>query len=155
MRNLAITLTMLVALAGCQGPQSGVTSVPGHGAVTVTVQPNPIVATKVSGNTYDFPFDVIVRETGGRATTVQRITARVFLGGGITLANESWDAAAIRAMGYNPVLGPNTEQHYHFNPRKDVPDERLFNGVSAELRVEAVDDTGTAANSTTVVTVTR
>lgn len=155
MKNLAITLTMLVALAGCQGAQSGVTSVPGHGAVTITVQPNPIKATKVSGNTYDFPFDVIVRETGGRATTVRRVTARVVFGGGITLANEEWDAAAIRAMGYNPALGPNAEQHYRFNQRKEVPDDRLFNGVSAELKVEAVDDTGTVANATTVVTVTR
>jgi hypothetical protein len=155
MRNLAISLTLLIALAACQGPQSGVTSVPGHGAIAIQVVPNPIVATKVSGNTYDFPFEVVIRETGGRPTTVQRVTATVFLTGGLTLAEESWDGARIRSMGYNPVVGANSETRFQFNPRKEVPDDRLFNGVSAELKVEATDDTGTATSATTVVTVRR
>jgi hypothetical protein len=155
MKNLALSLTLLAALAACQGPQSGVTSVPGHGAVAVEVIPNPIVAKQVSGNTYDFPFEVVVRETGGRATTIQRVTANVFLSGGLSLARESWDAERIRSMGYNTTLGPNSEVRYRFTPRKDVPDERLFGGVSAELKVEATDDTGAATEATTVVTVRR
>jgi hypothetical protein len=155
MKNLALSLTLLAALAACQGPQSGVTSVPGHGAVAVEVIPNPIVAKQVSGNTYDFPFEVVVRETGGRATTIQRVTANVFLSGGLSLARESWDAERIRSMGYNTTLGPSSEVRYRFTPRKDVPDERLFGGVSAELKVEATDDTGAATEATTIVTVRR
>lgn len=155
MNKLAISIALLLVLAACQGPQSGVTSVPGHGAIAVQVTPNPIMATKVSGNTYDFPFEVVVRETGGRPTNVQRVKATVFLSGGLTLAEESWDAAKIRSMGYNPSIGANSETRYRFNPRKEVPDDRLFGGVSAELKVEAVDDTGTATSATTVVTVRR
>lgn len=113
------------------------------------------MATRVSGNTYDFPFEVIVRETGGRPVNVQRVTATVSLGGGLTLARESWDAERIRSMGYNTTLGPNSEIRYRFTPREEVPDERLFGGVSAELKVEATDDTGTETNATTVVTVRR
>lgn len=155
MKNLAISLTLLAALAACQSPQSGVTSVPGHGAVAIEVIPNPIVAKQVSGNTYDFPFEVVVRETGGRETTVQRVTANVFLSGGLSLARESWDADRIRSLGYNTTLGPHSEVRYRFTPRKDVPDDRLFGGVSAELKVEATDDTGAATEATTIVTVRR
>ena len=155
MKTLAISLTMLIALAACQGPQSGVTSVPGHGAIAIQVVPNPIMATKVSGNTYDFPFEVVVRETGGRPANVQRVSATVFLTGGLTLAEESWDAAQIRALGHNPSIGAHSETRYQFKPRKEVPDDRLFSGVSAQLKVEAVDDTGTATSATTVVTVRR
>jgi hypothetical protein len=155
MKNLALSFTLLAALAACQSPQPGVTSVPGHGAVAVEVIPNPIVAKQVSGNTYDFPFEVVVRETGGRATTVQRVTANVFLSGGLSLARESWDAERIRSLGYNTTLGPHSEVRYRFTPRKDVPDDRLFGGVSAELKVEATDDTGAATDATTIVTVRR
>jgi hypothetical protein len=155
MKTLGIAFLLLVALAACQTPQPAVTSVPGHGAVAIEVIPNPIVATPVSGNTYDFPFEVVVRETGGRATTVQRVTANVVLNGGLSLARESWDAERIRSMGYNTTLAANSEVRYRFSPRKEVPDDRLFGGVSAELTVEATDDTGTATSATTVVTVRR
>jgi len=155
MKQLATAVTLLLTLAACSGAQSGVTSVPGHGAVAIEVIPNPIMATLVSGNTYDFPFEVVVRETGGHSVTVQRVSARVFLGGGLTLANESWDAERIRSMGYNTTLAPNSEVRYRFSPRKEVPDDRLFGGVSAELTVDATDDTGAATSATTVVTVRR
>lgn len=129
---------------------------PGQGAIAIEVVPNPIVATPMSGsNAYDFPFEVVVRETGGRSITVQRVTATVSLGGGLTLGRESWDADRIRSMGYNITIGPNSEVRYRFSPRRDVPDDRLFGGVQAELKVEATDDTGAATSATTVVTVRR
>lgn len=145
---------ILLALAACQrGPQSGMTSVPGHGAITIQVVPNPIVAKPVSGSTYDFPFDVVVRETGGRAITVRRVTVTVFGPGGLSLGNDSWDEQQIRAMGHSTIVAAYSEERLHFNVRKDVPDERLFSSVSAELKVEATDDTGSETSATTAVTV--
>ena len=155
MRRLALSLT-LIALAACgSGPQSGVRSVPGQGAIAVQVDPNPIRATHVSGETYDFPFEVIVRETGGRPVNVTRVSATVKGMGGLTFANESWDAARIRSMGYSTSVAANGELRYRFAPRKEVPDERLFGGVTAQLTVEAVDDGGSATSASTAVTVTR
>lgn len=119
------------------------------------VDPNPIRATHVSGETYDFPFHVVVRETGGRPVNVTRVSATVHGPGGLTFARESWDAERIRSMGYSTSVGPNGELRYRFAPRKEVPDERLFGGVSAQLTVDAADDTGTPTSASTVVTVTR
>ena len=155
MKIKRLPFALLIALAACSGAQTGMTSIPGQGAVAIDVVPNPIVATRVSGNTYQFPFEVVVRETGGRPVTVRRVTATVSLGGGLTLGRESWDAEQIRAMGYDTSLGANSETRFRFSPTREVPDERLFGGVSAELKVEAVDDTGAAINATTVVTVSR
>jgi hypothetical protein len=155
-RRIAFALA-LVALAACSssGPGTDTTSVPGRGALAVTVVPNPIVARLVSGTTYDFAFEVIVRETGGRPVTVSNVTALVQLPGGFTVARESYDANQIRALGYPTTVPANGELRYRFAPRKEVPDERLFGGVSAKLTVEGSDDSGAPVSTSTTVTVTR
>jgi hypothetical protein len=153
--RLALAISLLV-FAGCaSGPRTGPASVPGRGAITVEVEPNPIVATQVSGNMYEFPFHVIVRESGGRAVNVTRVSATVKGMGGLTFARESWDANQIRAMGYATSVGANGELRYRFAPRREVPDVRLFGGVSAQLTVEGTDDLAAPASASTVVTVTR
>ena len=146
----------LIFLAACASGSGGSsTARPGQGAVSIDIVPNPIVASRVSGNTYDFPFDVVVRETGGRPITITRVSATVVGPGGISLGSETWDASRISSMGYPTSVGANSEVRYHFAPRKEVPDERLFGGVAADLRIEAVDDTGAATSATRRVTITR
>jgi len=130
-------------------------SQPGHGAIAVQVAPNPIVAQPVTGSVYDFPFDVIVHEAGGHPVNITRVTADVTALGGIRVAEDSYDAAKINSLGYSTTLPPNGELKYHFSPRRSVADESLFGGVSAELTVEATDDTGTATSAKTTVTVRR
>ena len=154
MKRLLLPL-LLIAAACNSGSGNTVTAAPGKGAVSLQVVPNPIVATRVSGNTYDFPFEVVVRETGGRPITINRVSATVVGPGGLTFGSETWDGDRIRSMGYSTSVGPNSEVRYRFSLRKEVPDDRLFGNVSAELRVEAVDDTGTPTSATTRVTVTR
>jgi len=154
MNKLLLPL-LLVAAACSSGPSDSVTAAPGHGAVAIQIVPNPIVATHVSGDTYDFPFDVVVRETGGRQITVTRVSATVLGPAGLTLGSDAWDADRIRALGFDTTVNGNGELRYHFAPRKSVPDDRLFGSVEAQLRVDAVDDTGSATSATTRVTVRR
>jgi hypothetical protein len=154
-RTLLLLPLLLLSLVACNGAQSGVTSVPGAGAVSIAIVPNPIVATRVDGSMYEFPFEVVVRETGGRPITVTRVTAEVFAPGGISLGRETWDADRIRSLGFAVTVNPNGELRYRFAPRRDVPDDRLFGSVRAELKVDAVDDQGTPTSAATVVTVTR
>jgi hypothetical protein len=150
----AAALLFLLSCAGGRG--DGSTALPGHGAIAIQIIPNPIVATKVSGDTYDFPFEVVIRETGGRPVEITRVSAEVYaLGGTIRIASESYDATRIRSLGYNTTVPARGEVRYRFSQRRSVPDERLFGNVSADLRVDARDDTGAATSATTTVTVRR
>ena len=157
MKHALIVSVALLATFCASGRQdgSGGTPQPGQGAITLQIIPNPIVAQKVAGNTYDFPFEVVIREVGGRPVEIARVSAEVYALGGIRVASESYDAARIRSLNYSTSLPANGELRYRFAPRKEVPDDRLFGGVSAVLRVEARDDRGTPATATTEVTVRR
>jgi hypothetical protein len=155
MKTLA-GLLCVALLAGCStGPSQAPAAVPGHGAIELRIEPNPIVAHRVSGETYDFPFEVVVRETGGHAVQIKSVTATVRGPGGFALGSESWDAERIRSMNYATTVNASSELRYRFAPRKSVPDDRLFGSVSAELRVDAVDDTNKPLNASTTVTITR
>ena len=152
----ALLLPAVLLAAFCAGARTTPpTAVPGHGAIRIEIVPNPIVATKVSGDTYDFPFEVVVREVGGRTVDVTRVSADVYALGGIRIANESYDAARINSLGFATRVPANGELRYRFSQRREVPDDRLFGGVTAEIRVQARDDTGTAATDSTTVTVRR
>ncbi|MGZ7039604.1 MAG: hypothetical protein ACXVJO_15625 [Thermoanaerobaculia bacterium] len=153
-RTLVLPFILLAAYCGSSsGPAS--VSLPGHGAITIAVVPNPILAQKVSGDMYRFPFDVIVRETGGHPVSITRVSADVRAIAGIRVATESYDAAKINSLGFSTKVGPNGEIRYHFAPEDSVPDDRLFGGVTAELTGDGVDETGTTATARTTVTVRR
>ena len=157
MKRLTL-VPLLFLIAGCathRAGQSQTTALPGHGAISVAIVPNPIVAQRVSGDTYDFPFDAVIRETAGRAVTISRVTADVYAVGGIHIAGESYDAARIGSLGYSLNVPGNGELRYHFVPRKNVTDDRIFGGVYAQIRVDAYDDTNTPTSATVTVTVTR
>jgi hypothetical protein len=155
MKRLAIIALLILPLA-CATHRPGTTkntSTPGRGAITLTVTPNPVIATNIGGKTYDFPFDVSIKETGGHPVTIERVTANVYAGGGIPVASESYDAAKIQSLGFATTIQAKGELHYHFDPHKDVPDDSLFNSVYGDVRVEAIDDNGSRASSTTTITV--
>ena len=154
-RAALLSLALLASFCAGGRGNTGNTSVAGHGAITVQVLPNPIVATRVSGSTYDFPFEVVLRETGGRPVDIDRVTATVFALGGIQIGTETYDAAKIASLGYPTRVPSNGELRYRFNPRRDVTSDLLFQGVSADIRVDGHDDTGTPTQAATRVTVKR
>src|SRR5437764_772040 len=129
MKRFAILAALAILPLACATPRGGTTkstSTPGRGAIKLTITPNPVIATNVGGNTYEFPFDVVVKETGGHPVTIERVTANVYAGGGISVASESYDAAKIQSLGFATTIQAKGELHYHFNPRKEVADDRLF-----------------------------
>jgi len=157
MKRLAVSALCSLVFA-CATPQAGTSrtsSAPGHGAISLAINPNPVVAHNVSGTTYDFPFDVIVRETAGHPVTITDVTADVYAIGGIKVGSDTYDAARIRSLGYSTSVPANGELRYHFAPRKDVTDNRVFGSITANVRVDAVDEMSTATSATTTVSVTR
>ena len=144
-----------IVLASCAGGPPPAPAAPSsaHGVISLEVIPNPIVATLVSGNTYDFSFDAVIRESGGHAVSIDRVSAEVYALGALRLASESYDAARLNGLGFETKVGPRGEMRYHFSQRKSVGDARLFGGVTANLRVDATDDTGTAIHAETKVSV--
>ena len=157
MKRLTLALALVAFTTYCAGGGSSrpPATRPGNGAISISIVPNPIVAKAVSGSTYDFPFDVVIRETGGRPVEITRVSADVYALGGIRVTNESYDAERIRKLGYGTTVPANGELRYRFVPRENVPDDRLFGGVSARLRVDGTDDGGTPLVATTEVTVRR
>jgi len=154
MKRLAIIALVLFPLA-CATNRGGATkstSTPGHGKITLTITPNPVIATNAGGNTYEFPIDVVIKETGGHPVTIDRVTANVFAAGGIPVASESYDEAKIKSLGFATMIQANGEIRYHFVPRKDVPDTSLFSTVYGDVRVEGTDDNGARTSSTTTIT---
>jgi hypothetical protein len=157
MKRLVIIAAVLLPLA-CATHRAGTTkntSTPGHGAIKLTITPNPVIATNVGGNTYEFPFDAVIKETGGHPVTINRVTANVFAAGGIPVASESYEAAQIQSLGFATTLQAKGEIHYHFAPRKEVPDERLFTSVYGDIRVEGTDDNGARTRTTTTITLAK
>jgi hypothetical protein len=150
-------LLLLGAVAACAGGggSSRSTAQPGHGALAIEVIPNPIVANNVGGDRYEFPFEVVVRETGGHPVTISRVSADVLALGSLRVAQESYDAARIQSLGFQTVVPANGELRYRFNQRHSVTDERLFGNVEAQLTAEGTDDTGTPTTARTTVTVTK
>lgn len=153
-RLLAFSLFLFTAFcAGSPGAGTQGSPVPGRGAISIEIVPNPIQARHVSSTTYDFPFEVVVRETGGRPVVIRRVSAVVKALGGLEIARESYDAAKIQSLGYSTSVPAGGELRYRFSQRHSVPDERLFSGVSADLTVEGSDDGGAPVNARTTVTV--
>src|SRR5207302_5982350 len=86
MKRFAILAALAILPLACATHRAGQTkstSTPGRGAIKLTITPNPVIATNVGGDTYEFPFDVVVKETGGHPVTIERVTANGFTAGGI------------------------------------------------------------------------
>ena len=72
MKRFAILAALAILPLACATHRAGQTkstSTPGRGAIKLTITPNPVIATNVGGDTYEFPFDVVVKETGGHPVT--------------------------------------------------------------------------------------
>lgn len=158
MRTFFAFLLLVVAGGGCSSSGSDRTAStvqPGQGSLSITINPNPIRAQKVSGDVYDFPFEIIVTERGGADVTIDRVSVEVTALGGLNVYSESYDRAGIERRGFSTRVPARGEVRYSFSPRNDVTDDRLFSAVEAELSVSGIDASGLRTTARTSVTVRR
>jgi hypothetical protein len=154
-RPFLLSLALIIATAGCSGESDTPTS-PGRGSLRMSVTPNPVVAKKVAGsdNTYDFPFEVMLTETGGRAVTVTALHVEV-KALGVPVFSKSYDASYLQGQNYNPVIAANSTVRYNFTPRSDAPDAVFSSNVNADIQIEGRDDRGNAVRETETVSIRR
>lgn len=158
-RTVLTLAALVVLLLGCSsasdGPAAAPDTIPARADLSVVVDPNPIQARLVSGDTYDFPFTVTVRENNGVGVEIDRVTLVVTALGAIPVYSETMSREEIAGRGYPTSLRGGGELRYSFTPRKEVDDDRLFGGVAAELRAEGTDANGNVVTAQTRVTVRR
>ena len=153
--SLALCTIALLLAFSCSSSRNLEPARNQSGAIAINIIPNPIIATHVSGNTYDFAFVASIREINGVNVNVDRISVDVTALGAISVYKESMDAEQIAAMGYPRAIGAGGELRYDFHQRKNVPDERLFGNVRALLTVDGTDAKGNHVSAQTTVTVRR
>jgi len=160
-RRPALAVLFSIVLSACSsgGTDDPVTSpsqIPaGRGALEIFVEPNPIVATSRDGDTYNFPFTVRIREIGGVNVEIEEVRMDVLAFGALNVYSERFGRADIVSRGYSSSVKSGSEIRYSFNPRKDVPDDRLFGQVTAELTAEGRDANGNPVRAVTRVTLRR
>ena len=158
MKIFFAAILILVVAGGCSSAVNDGRSPSvqrGEGSLSITINPNPIRAQRVSGEVYDFPFEIIIAERGGAEVTIDRVSVEVTALGGLSVYSESYDKAEIERRGYSTRVPAGGSVRYAFNPRKDVPDDRLFSAVEAELSVSGTDRSGLRTTARTTVTVRR
>jgi hypothetical protein len=149
-------LLFLVAACAPPAPQTApVTAPPGQAALQLVVDPNPIMARRVSGNTYDFPFVIELREVNGVGVTIESVSMDVIALGNVRVHREHYDRERIRQRGFPDAIPAGGVIRYEMNLRRDVPDDRLFSSVHADVRVEAIDANGNRIAARQNVTVRR
>jgi hypothetical protein len=126
---------------------------PGQGAIALVIVPNPIVAERVSGSRYDFPFEVRISNPGSLPVTLEEIRIDVTALGGVRIHSDTMDATEIARRGYPTRIAAGETLSYHFSPRQDVPDDRLFSGVSALLTASGRDSSGKGLSASLSVSV--
>jgi len=125
------------------------------GRLTLRVTPNPIVATPLDGDRYQFDFELEIREEGGSDVVIDRVSADVLAFGGLRIASRKMNAAEIERRGYPTSVGARRSIRYPFSQKHDVPDDRLLDAVKAELLIEGTDALGNRTTARATVGVLR
>lgn len=164
MKRMAVIVAAVLLAAACseRKPSAKPSAAPAiklppesrkPGALEIRVDPNPIVAIPLNPSTYEFPFTVSIRETGGTPVTVIRVGMDVYSVAGLRIYTSELGPEEIERRGYIRTLAANGEVRYTWRPRAQVPDERLFATTWGELWVEGADARGAPVATRTRVTV--
>ncbi len=147
---LALVVTALAAACASAPPP-----LPTPGRLSLRVTPNPIVATPLDGDRYQFDFELEIREEGGSDVAIDRVSADVLAFGGLRIASRKMNAAEIERRGYATKVAAGHVVHYAISQKHDVPDDRLLDAVKAELLIEGTDELGNRTTSRATVGVVR
>src|SRR5512142_2378246 len=93
------TLLLALLLSACSSLETEKPAVL-KGQLVLEVDPNPIVATRVSDKTWEFPFDIVMREAGGVDLQIESFTIDVYVLGAIHVFSAPSEGSAITQKVY-------------------------------------------------------
>ena len=145
-------LAVLLLVSACAGVVPESVSVPARGQIELEIQPNPVLARRVEGETWTFPFEVVLREAGGVDIEIEEIRAAVTIAG-VAVFTQVVDPEEAERRGYDMTLEAGGVLHARFSPTRRVPDSRLLEMARAELTVVAIDRYGRRSQASRTVRV--
>lgn len=148
-----LLLLVIIASACSTASQSQPIDAPSRGSLRVEVVPNPILARALPAGVFEFPFEVVIRETAGVDVTVTEVAMDVVAFGALTVHSERYGPEEIRRRGFPTNVPAGSELRYRFQPRGKIEDSRLFGGVSAEVTIRGISGQTEIEPARTSVTV--
>jgi hypothetical protein len=118
------------------------------------IYPNPIIALPVSGNVYDFPFEISLRELGGSDVEIDAIRVEVRMRG-IPIFTQAFDETELTRRGYPSRIPANGNAQFRFSPRREIPPDFVLQQVVAAIVISGMDESGRRTEATTTVRIRR
>lgn len=159
MRKLAVP-ALLLALCACASHRpitnASEARAAGHGAIAVHVAPDQVRAKLGYENSYRFPVEMVIRETNGHPVQIARVSVRVMNASMRTNGGTArWTAKQLRELGVPTTIPANGEVTLKLGPiRASNSNKQLEpSGVTAEIVVQALDETNTESQAWAAMTV--
>jgi len=132
---------VLILFTGCHAFQHEVPA-PLRGRLVLEVEPNPIRAIAIGENLYELNFDIIMREEGGRAVTIEDFTLEAVAFHTVTMQSQTFPASFITERGYAASIEAGKYLRFSFTKRWHLPTRLLLSGASARVRARTRDASG-------------
>lgn len=142
-----------MVLPGCAGTAAEPVLYPVQGRLEADILPNPVVAVSAGDRSWRFPFEVVLRESGGVDIEIEAIRIRVSVAG-VPLTSQLWDAQEIRRRGYRTSVPAGGLLQYAFAPVRTISNPLLIEAARGEVEIEIVDLRGNRSSTIVPITVT-
>ena len=128
-------------LVSCQSLQNESPSVL-RGQLVLEVVPNPIRAVPLGDDLYELTFDIVMREAGGVAVTIEDFTVDAIAFRTVTVESQTFPATFITDRGYPASIEAGKYLRFSFTKRWNLPGRLLLSGASARVRARTHDANG-------------
>ncbi len=125
---------------------------PVQGQLELEIHPNPVVAKPAGPRTWAFPFEVLLRESGGVDIEIEAIHVSVTMGG-VPVMRQVWDPEEVRRRGYPTTIPAGGVLHVAFAPRRELANPAILELARAAIAVDVVDRHGRRSTAVHEVTV--
>jgi hypothetical protein len=113
-----------------------------RGRLVLEVVPNPIPAVLLGDDLYELTFDIIMREEGGVAVTIEEFTVDAIAFRTVAVQSQTFPATFITDRGYPASIEAGKYLRFSFTKRWKLPGRLLMSGASARVRARTRDANG-------------